>query len=221
MHHLSGMSCWEPQASGIARSAYLAMADDPQWATPFSQYVYRIRPDADATDENAAFSALDGLSAVLRESERHGLNLLQRTEVEELMRYPWMRGQYLSRRIPPAWIQSVAVYILDPHGAPVFQRTIVNRRYRAPARMGSRHTFSPAMIDTIRSHVPTQTRIRFAVAPNMTIAPACMDPGNACGGGPSSFSPAGRASNTLVCASQPLLRPGNRMQRAVDVILSP
>lgn len=225
VHHLSGASCWET-SGGVERSAYVSMAEHPGEALLYATYVYRIRPDADAPDETAAFSALDGMNAVQRDRERHGLNLRQLSDIDALMGMPWIDGQYVSRRIPPEWIQAVMVYEMDENQTPVYQGMIVNPGYRPALRLGGRHAFTQAMIDGIRSHVPMDTHMRYAVAPNISVAPACMDPDDTCGGsGPRAFRQSlfgsTRARHQFTCVLEPLLKPGNRMQRAADIILSP
>jgi hypothetical protein len=226
LHHVSGMSCWNWGDTQVERSAYVSMSSSPREALVYANYVYRIRPDADAPDAIAAFSVLAGLEALARDWERYQLDLRQRAAIAHLLGFAPSDGQYVSQRIPPHWIESVAIYRYDDTGRSVYVRTENNPGFRPPARIGSRATFSGPMIDGVRSHGALPQRVQYAVGQNGTEAAACMDSGtDACGGSQTRLAPRSLRfapiTRWLQCAQAPMPARGNIFERAVDVILSP
>lgn len=220
--HISGKSCFSPNSPPAERSAYVSLYEHYDVAEQYGDFVYRIVPDADALDHEAAFEATTGLRDLQDNADTYMLDLRQRSTAMSLQSFHATAGTYIAMNIPAHWIQSADEYHYDPSTmTSTLVRSVLNPGFRAPTRAGTRSKFSNPMVAGTRMLAPPPT-VTYATARNGTTATACqLPPGSGgCGGSAqsrSSLSPR-QAANDWQCVVEPTLGPGSLFNQAVQLL---
>ena len=214
--HISGESCWYGTVE--TRSAYISTTEVEQDARMYGAgiydqrtYVYRIVPDAEASDANATFDARSGMRDLEARRDALGLHLRLLVPVQRLVRFPGTQGQHFAQGIPAQWIQSVDIYERNPNtGAMAFLRNDLNPRFVQPLRVGSRAVFTPSMIDAL---APVETLYLFPDESGANATTACLASG--CSSSQRSLS----ANANDRCVVEPVFLPGNLFDQVLEIIL--